>query len=70
VAGSIDCLERIGAVARAGAAAFTVGTAALDGLFPASSGRLSDQLRCIQLTLQRLATEAWAAANPGTRANG
>jgi 4-hydroxythreonine-4-phosphate dehydrogenase len=43
VAGSIDCGERIAAVARAGAAAFTVGTAALDAVFPASPG-LGDQL--------------------------
>jgi 4-hydroxythreonine-4-phosphate dehydrogenase len=43
VAGSIDCGARIAAVARAGAAAFTVGTAALDAVFPAPSG-LSEQL--------------------------
>jgi hypothetical protein len=35
VAGSIDRDERIAAVAEAGAAGFTVGTAALDGVFPA-----------------------------------
>jgi len=35
VAGSIDCNARIAAVAQAGAAGFTVGTAALDGVFPA-----------------------------------
>ena len=34
VAGSIDRAERIEAVVRAGAAGFTVGTAALDGVFP------------------------------------
>ena len=38
VAGSIDCAERIAAAAAAGAAAFTVGTAALDGAFPAPAG--------------------------------
>ncbi len=35
VAGSIDCDERITAVAAAGAAGFTIGTAALDAVFPA-----------------------------------
>jgi hypothetical protein len=35
IAGSIDRAERLAAVAASGAAAFTVGTAALDGLFPA-----------------------------------
>jgi hypothetical protein len=35
VAGSIDCDARIAAVAAAGAAGFTVGTAALEGAFPA-----------------------------------
>jgi hypothetical protein len=34
VAGSIDCAERIEAVGRAGAAGFTVGTAAFEGAFP------------------------------------
>jgi DNA-binding NarL/FixJ family response regulator len=44
VAGSIDRPERIAAVLEAGAAGFTVGTAALDGIFPARSSALSDQL--------------------------
>jgi 4-hydroxythreonine-4-phosphate dehydrogenase len=44
VAGSIDRPERIAAVIVAGAAGFTVGTAALDGIFPARSSALSDQL--------------------------
>jgi 4-hydroxythreonine-4-phosphate dehydrogenase len=35
VAGSIDCGERIAALSQAGAAGFTVGTAALDAAFPA-----------------------------------
>jgi len=35
VAGSIDCAEQIAAAGDAGAAGFTVGTAALDGAFPA-----------------------------------
>jgi hypothetical protein len=47
VAGSIDRLERIAAVIAAGAAGFTIGTAALDGAFPARSTRLVDQLTFI-----------------------
>jgi hypothetical protein len=47
VAGSIDCPERIAAVIEAGAAGFTIGTAALDGVFPARSSALADQLAFI-----------------------
>lgn len=48
VAGSIDRMERIAAVVAGRAAAFTVGTAALEGVFPVSSGSgLSAQLRAI-----------------------
>jgi DNA-binding NarL/FixJ family response regulator len=47
VAGSIDRPERIAAVIQAGAAGFTVGTAALDGAFPARSTHLADQLAFI-----------------------
>jgi len=43
VAGSIDCAARIAAVAEAGAAGFTVGTAAFDAVFPAAPG-LTEQL--------------------------
>jgi len=43
VAGSIDCDARIAAVVDAGAAGFTVGTAALDAAFPAPRG-LAGQL--------------------------
>jgi hypothetical protein len=50
LAGSIDCAERIQAVIEAGAAGFTVGTAALDGAFPASP-RLADQLAYIAARL-------------------
>src|SRR5918995_1817821 len=45
VAGSVDRPERIAALIDAGAAGFTVGTAALDGAFPARSPKLEDQLR-------------------------
>jgi len=47
VAGSIDRPERITDLLKAGAAGFTVGTAALDGAFPAHSTRLVDQLAFI-----------------------
>jgi hypothetical protein len=47
VAGSIDRSERIAAVLEAGAAGFTVGTAALDGVFPGRSAGLGDQLTFI-----------------------
>lgn len=47
VAGSIDRPERIAAVIKAGAAGFTVGTAALDGIIPARSSALADQLAFI-----------------------
>jgi 4-hydroxythreonine-4-phosphate dehydrogenase len=53
VAGSIDRIERIGAVVQGGASAFTVGTAALDAAFPARSERLCDQLRYIQLAVEQ-----------------
>jgi hypothetical protein len=54
VAGSIDRLERLEAVARLGAAAFTVGTAALDMAFPAPPS-LSDQLAYVAQTSRTLA---------------
>src|SRR6185312_12178114 len=44
VAGSIDCAERIAAVRLAGAHAFTIGTAAIDGAFPAATPGLAGQL--------------------------
>ena len=52
VAGSIDRAERIEAVARAGAAGFTVGTAALNGVFPAGPG-LAEQLAFIAAARDR-----------------
>lgn len=48
VAGSIDRPDRVAAVLRAGAVAFTVGTAALDGAFPARSPALAHQIEAIQ----------------------
>lgn len=47
VAGSIDSPERIRAVAEAGADAFTIGTAALEGAFSPRKGGLPSQLRDI-----------------------
>src|SRR5215469_8141509 len=48
VAGSIDCAERIEAVRSAGAYGFTVGTAAVEGVFPCSAPGLPGQLAAIQ----------------------
>ncbi len=47
VAGSIDSEDRVAAVAGAGAAGFTVGTAALAGAFPAEGSGFTDQIRAI-----------------------
>ncbi len=47
VAGSIDSSEQIEVVRKAGAAGFTVGTAALDGRFPAQGRGVEEQLRAI-----------------------
>lgn len=47
MAGSIDRDERIRAAVGSGAAGFTVGTAALDAVFPAASSNLVDQTRHI-----------------------
>jgi hypothetical protein len=48
VAGSIDRAERIAAVCLAGAHAFTVGTAAIEGAFAAAAPGLAGQLAAIQ----------------------
>ena len=47
VAGSVDTPARIAAVAAAGAAGFTIGTAALDGAFPGAAPDLASQLAAI-----------------------
>ncbi|WP_172292677.1 methylglyoxal synthase [Pseudoruegeria sp. HB172150] len=47
MAGSIDSAERIEATAQAGAAGFTVGTAALGGVFPAEATGFAAQVRTI-----------------------
>ena len=48
MAGSIGSRERIEKVRRSGAAGFTIGTAALEGNYPADSPELEMQLRSIQ----------------------
>jgi mannose-6-phosphate isomerase-like protein (cupin superfamily) len=48
VAGSIDRPARIAAALQGGAAAFTIGTAALDGAFPAASPALAAQTAAIR----------------------
>ena len=47
VAGSIDTAERIAILKEAGAAGFTIGTAALDGKYPAEDKDVSGQLAAI-----------------------
>ena len=47
IAGSIDTPERIAVVQSAGAAGFTIGTAALDGKYPANGNDLPSQLTAI-----------------------
>ncbi|MDF1855831.1 hypothetical protein [Pseudooceanicola sp.] len=48
VAGSVDSPARIAALRAAGAWGFTIGTAALDGVFPARAPGLSAQIAAIQ----------------------
>jgi mannose-6-phosphate isomerase-like protein (cupin superfamily) len=47
MAGSIDTKERIADVKNSGAGGFTIGTAALDGIYPAQGNDLDAQLRSI-----------------------
>jgi mannose-6-phosphate isomerase-like protein (cupin superfamily) len=54
IAGSIDTPERIAIVKQAGAAGFTIGTAALDGKYPAASATVPDQLSAIIRDVARL----------------
>ena len=64
VAGSIDRPERIATVVCAGAAAFTIGTAALDGVFPASEATLAAQIRAIQDAIYKAASTAGQRHQP------
>ena len=61
VAGSIDCDARIAAVIAAGAAGFTVGTAALEAVFPAPSG--------LQHQLAHIGAVAGGSAGPMTQSH-
>jgi hypothetical protein len=54
IAGSLDCAERLAAVVASGATAFTVGTAALENVFPCAP-RLPDQLAYILQARDRAA---------------
>jgi hypothetical protein len=56
VAGSLDRVERIAWAVQAGAAGVTVGTAALEGAFPAASKRLADQVGFLLREVARMAT--------------
>lgn len=57
VAGSIDRADRIEAAVAGRAAGLTVGTAALDGVFPATAPGLTAQLRCIEALLEAAGRE-------------
>ena len=58
MAGSIDSDARIADVAQAGAAGFTVGTAAFDGRFPADGDGLAGQVRAIMASTLKHAAGA------------
>jgi hypothetical protein len=62
VAGSLDRLERLDAVAAAGASAFTIGTAIFEGAFPCAPG-LGDQLAFVQGAMNRRQAEPRAASS-------
>jgi len=54
MAGSVDTPEQIAAIKAAGAAGFTIGTAALDGLYPAEGKDVPSQLAAIIRDVARL----------------
>jgi methylglyoxal synthase len=60
VAGSIDREERVLATAEAGAAGFTVGTAAVEGAFPAESTGFASQVLALQVITTRARFHATA----------
>jgi hypothetical protein len=68
VAGSLDRADRLAAVVAAGASAFTVGTAALDGVFPCPP-RLPDQLAYILETRDRAAAAKASPSGPPSPAS-
>ena len=55
VAGSIDSAARIAAIRAAGADAFTIGTAAIDGAYAPGAGPLEAQLRAVLADCERAA---------------
>jgi hypothetical protein len=57
IAGSIDRRDRIQAVVSGGAAGFTIGTAVLDGAFPASGSGLTEQLAAVRTILGEAAMD-------------
>jgi len=69
VAGSIDRPDRVTAAVHAGAAAFTVGTAALDGAFPARSASLAHQIEAIQKALAAASAISNSSIERGTSMN-
>ena len=60
MAGSIDSEARVAEVARAGAAGFTVGTAALAGAFPAEREGFAAQVRAIMAITERARAQSTA----------
>lgn len=60
MAGSIDSAERVVETARAGAAGFTVGTAALAGAFPAKGPDFTDQVRAILAITEKARVQSTA----------
>lgn len=54
IAGSIDSEERIAAVVSGDAIGFTVGTAALDGVFPANECGLISQINTIEILIENV----------------
>lgn len=70
VAGSVDRFQRVRVISEAGAAAFTVGSAVLDGRFPARSSALRDQVRAVLVQLSAMTTAAAARDASGTSTTG
>jgi hypothetical protein len=65
VAGSIDDPAQIAAASEAGAAGFTIGTAALEGRFPASGTALATQLGAIMRALAQIVPDVERAGASG-----
>ena len=65
-AGSIDGAARIAAVRTAGADAFTVGTAAIDGSYAPGAGPIEAQLAAVMRDCRAIAADAHAQKGPPT----